>query len=229
MGGARGVACFRESFDAALADVEDLGEAEVEDLDRVAEEVAPTLVVGFGDSEPHGEGAAGLGFCDEVVWGGDEDIVGLEVAVEDALLVCGREGGEELRCEVHSLAGGEWAACLEEAGEWESTDEFEGEEGGCDPALFIEMAGGDEAGDAGVAQFAGNIGLALEAEQILVLAFDLFVEGLEGDEASIAEVVCCVDHAEGSCADDGADAEASVDGGVWQEGVGHGRGARGRD
>ena len=214
MGGARGVACFREGFDAALSDVEDLGEAEVEDLDRVGAEVAPALVVGFGDAEPHGEGAARVGFGEKVVGSGDEDIVGLEVAVEDALLVCGREGGEELRCEVDGFAGGEWAACLEEAGEWESTDEFEGEEGGCDPALFIEMAGGDETGDAGVAQFACDIGLALEAEQILVLAFDLLVEGLEGDEASIAEVVCCVDHAEGSCADDGADAVAPVDGGV---------------
>ena len=76
------------------------------------------------------------------------------------------------------------------------------------------MAGGDEPCDAGVAQLAGNIGLPLKAEDILIPEFDLLVQGLEGDEAAVPEVVCGVDHAEGSCADDGADAEASVDGGV---------------
>ena len=119
--------------------------------------------------------------------GVEEDVVGFEVAVEDAALVgvLDAEGG--LRDQSGGVEGREGAAA-EALGEGAAFDQLGGEVG-----VAALEAGVEEAGDVGVVEAAGDVGFALEAAPRARVDLE---QDLEGDVLPAGGVERAVDDPE---------------------------------
>ena len=140
----------------------------------------------FGEAEIEDLGIAALG---------DENVCGLDVAVDDALRMGGIESvgdfdgiGEEL-IEFEGAAGDD---VLERG----AIEKFHGDEGFA--GVFADVVDG---ADVGMVQRGGGAGFAFEAFQRLGVVGDVFREEFEGDEAAQAGIFGFVDYAHATAAE----------------------------
>jgi hypothetical protein len=121
--------------------------------------------------------------------GGDEDIGGLDVAMDDAAPVRGVEGVGYLNGEVEEEPQGKRAAgdlLVQQL----AFEELHGEEG-----LVLMLLDGVDGADAGMVQGAGGAGLALEALQGGGVAGQVGGQELEGHAAVQPNVLGLIHHA----------------------------------
>jgi hypothetical protein len=153
-------------------------------------------VLGEGEAEVEDAGAA---------VGVDDDVVGFEVAVDDAAAVGGGEaptGGEE---HGDDLAPGVRAS--QPLAEREALDELHGDED-----LVAVGADVEEGDDVGVRELGHGLGLAQEAgaaEVLLLAAGEARVQELDGDLAVELGVIGGIDHAHAAGAEAAEDDEAA--------------------
>ena len=212
--------------DAALPEDHAEGVEIAAGVDGVADGLLGGHVAGGAEDRPHaGEGQAlvgdGGGLLDDasdaevddagvqaaVVAGLDEDVVGLEVAMDDADRVGGGEGVGDLRAEVGDGARAELAVGVEVLGEADAADQLDHEVG----AAVGELAGVDRAGDVRVIDAGGGDGLALEAGAGLGVARELGADDLDRDLLAQLEVLGDVDGAHATFTEQLDDAVAAVD------------------
>src|SRR5262249_31382629 len=122
------------------------------------------------------------------VLAGDEEVGGLDVAVDDALVVGVAEGAGGLEDDLAGLLGVEGALALDVLVEVDAVDELHGQVPGA--IDLLELGDPD---DVGVAELQGAGGLALEAVEQGGLARQLAVEDLQGDLAARLRVAGAVD------------------------------------
>ena len=119
---------------------------------------------------------------------GDEDICGLDVAMNDAFGVGGIERVGDLDGQTERDVGLERAAG-DAMFQRDPFEEFHGDEG-----LAILLADIVDGADVGVVECGGSLGFALKAGEGLGIAGNLFGEKFEGDEAAEAGVFGFVDN-----------------------------------
>mmetsp|Transcript_2822 Transcript_2822/g.11364 ORF Transcript_2822/g.11364 Transcript_2822/m.11364 type:complete len:742 (-) Transcript_2822:876-3101(-) len=159
-------------------------------------------------AEGGGAGAAGAVLGEAKVADADEacavneQVLGLEVAVEDAAVVQVPEAGEDAGPVKGGVGGREGLHLVEEAEELAALHELEHHE-----EAVVVLEGCDEADEEGVPN-GGEDGLLVDDVLLLVEADDsALVEGLEGVEAARAAVADHLDTAKGADAQGGHDLE----------------------
>ncbi len=148
---------------------------------------------------------------------GDEDVLGLQVPVDDPLLVRGGEAVDDLEGVVDRLARRELAAG-EDGAEGLAFEELLDDVG-----RAVVLADVVDGGDVGVVEDAGGFGLLLEAAQAIGVGGEGGGEDLDRDVAAEARVLGAVDLPHAAGADGGEDlvgAEAGAGGeGHWVGGI----------
>ena len=134
-----------------------------------------------------------------VVVAGEEDVLGLEVAVDDSLLVGGGEGVGDLASDGECAAKREGAAGEERAERLTLEELGDGE---VDAAGLADVVEGE---DVGVGEGGDGTRFALEASEDLVIVREVVGEDLDGDVAAEAAVARAVDLAHSAGAEGGED------------------------
>lgn len=140
----------------------------------------------FGETEVEDFGAA---------LAGNENVGGLDVAMDDALGVSGLQGVGDGGCDfedglkIHGARG-------DGVFEGKAIEEFHGDEG-----FAVFLADVIDGADVGVIESGGGLGFALEARKSLGIAGDVVGEEFKGDETMKAGVFGFVDNAHAATAD----------------------------
>jgi len=177
----------------------------------IGEGVAEEGIVAIGDElgEAEIENFDGAAF-------GDDDVGGLDVAMDDAFLVSGTEGIGELNADIDGARNGEFAL-REDLVEGQAFEELHGDEGDA----FMLFDGVDGA-DSGMIEGGGGTGFAEEAFEGLSVATCLFREEFEGHVAAELGILGFIDHAHAPTANFAEDfvmSDGFVDHGVSEEGI----------
>ena len=147
---------------------------------------------------------------------GEQDVVGLDVAVQDAAFVDGDEGVTDIGGDRQGESFGQHAALVDEAAQGWAGDVFDRE-----VVLAVVLVDLDQAGDVGVADLGEEAGLLEESLEHFRLTGELRQERLDGDDTAIRVVLGAVDLAHAAGAELLEDAEAA-------ETLAHGPPERGR-
>ncbi len=118
----------------------------------------------------------------------DQDVAGLDVPVDQAVLVGGVEGGGDLRGDPYGVRQRQWSAQVEEAAQVAAGDVPHG-----DVEHSVRLAGLEDRHDVRVVDRRGHLGLVGEALAEGVVAGEFGGEQLEGDRALQAQVAGPVD------------------------------------
>ena len=141
----------------------------------------------------------------------EHDVRGLEVPVQDALLVGGGEAGAELARDLERLVGRQPADAPQERGEVLAVHELHGQE-----EVALRFPHVVDAADRRVRDLPGHPHLAVEAREPLAVRVEAVGQELEGDRLLELQVVGAVDLAHPPAADEPDDAVAA-----GQDGPGH--------
>ena len=141
--------------------------------------VAGSSGIDAGEAEVEDFGLAG---------GGDEDVGGFDVAVEDAFAMGGFEGVGELSADFHEAGERGWMARVE-AVERLAVEQLHDEEG-----LAVGLVDFVDGADAGVVECGGDAGFAVEALESGRIGSGGAGDEFEGDVAAEALVFGFVDH-----------------------------------
>ena len=134
---------------------------------------------------------------------GDEDVLGLDVAVDEAVFVRVREGAGKLLEDEHALGFRQAAAAIEDRCQRLRLDEFHHE-----VVVAVDRADVDAADEILVAEGGDGAGLAHEAADVFGVAGDFGGEDLDRHVAVHRELAGAQDGAHGAFADDAEDAVA---------------------
>ena len=141
-----------------------------------------------------------------VIGGVDHDVLGLQVAVDDALVVRGLEAFRRLAEDAQEALGRQLALLLQDRGQVPPVDELHRQE--LDAVALAEI---EDAQDVGVRHAARELDLALEALEDLGVLGDVRPDELQRDVAVQALVVHEVDGAHSAHAEEALDAVPLAD------------------
>ena len=139
---------------------------------------------------------------------GEEDVLRLDVAVNDLLLVRGDEPREHLDEDVDDVLERQPGLGRDAVGQGLAEEPLHDDVG----APVVERAEIDHAADVGVPDCAGGTGLLMEATDRVFLCGLARVEHLDGDRAAQGDVLRLEDRAHASLAQDAAHAVPASDG-----------------
>ncbi len=134
------------------------------------------------------------------------DVGGLEIAVEDALVMGGGEAGAQLAGDLDRLVARQAADAAEQGGEVFTVDEFHG-----DKLLALHLADVEDPADVGMGDLARKADLVVKTLKPGGIVFEGFGQEFQGDGLVEREVVGAVDLAHSPRAEEADNAVALGD------------------